>query len=96
MPDNAPRSPEPEATPWFTGILVAAFAAALVGVAVIAFGSQLARINVALAVVLEIVVATGVAPTAWRLRIMPVWRWVVYGGAAGVLGGWVALLAGAA
>ncbi|TQC46435.1 DUF2537 domain-containing protein [Rhodococcus sp. WS4] len=95
LPPHSPYPP-PAATPWFTGLLVAGFAAAVVTVAVIAFGSQLARINAVLAVFLELVVVAGVAPSAWRLRRTPVWRWLVYGAAAGVLAGWIALLVGAA
>lgn len=68
----------------------------MVAVALMAFGSQLARINLVLAVVLELVVVAGVAPSVWRLRRTPVWRWLVYGAAAGVVAGWTALLVGAA
>lgn len=75
---------------------MAGFAAVVVTVAVMAFGSQLARINPALAVILELVVVAGVAPSVWRLRRAPVWRWLVYGAAAGVVAGWTALLIGAA
>lgn len=75
---------------------MAGFGALVVAVAVTAFGSQLARINPALAVFLELVVVAGVAPSVWRLRRAPVWRWLVYGAAAGVVAGWTALLVGAA
>lgn len=75
---------------------MAGFAAVVVAVAIMAFGSQLARIHLALAVVLELVVVAGVAPSVWRLRRTPVWRWLVYGAAAGVVAGWTALLVGAA
>lgn len=75
---------------------MAAFAAAVVAVAIMAFGSQLGRINPVLAVVLELVVVAGVAPSVWRLRRTPVWRWLVYGAVAGVLAGWSVLLVGAA
>ncbi|MFD9663374.1 DUF2537 domain-containing protein [Rhodococcus sp. NPDC059968] len=93
-----PHSPYPPqtGTPWFAGLLVAGFAAVVVAVAIMAFGSQLARINPALAVFLELVAVAGVAPSAWRLRRTPVWRWLVYGAAAGVLAGWIAMLVGAA
>lgn len=96
LPPHSAYPPPPAETPWFTGLLVAAFAAAVVAVAIMAFGSQLARINPALAVVLELVVVAGVAPSVWRMRRTPVWRWLVYGAAAGVLAGWSALLVGAA
>ncbi|WP_072687157.1 DUF2537 domain-containing protein [Rhodococcus marinonascens] len=94
-PNQSHYSYQSAGTPWFTGLVVAGFSATLVLVAVVAFGSQLARISVALAVILELVVVAGVAPSAWRLRRVPVWRWLVYGSAAGVLGGWVAMIMGA-
>ncbi len=75
---------------------MAGFAAVVVAVAIMAFGSQLARIHLTLAVVLELVVVAGVAPSVWRLRRTPVWRWLVYGAAAGVVAGWTALLVGVA
>ncbi|AOW93368.1 hypothetical protein BFN03_13845 [Rhodococcus sp. WMMA185] len=93
---QAHSTDQPARTPWFTGLVVAGFSAALVFVAVVAFGSQLARINVVLAVVLEVVAVVGFAPSAWRLRRVPIWRWLVYGAAAGVLGGWFVMLVGAA
>ncbi|MCQ4117989.1 DUF2537 domain-containing protein [Rhodococcus sp. FXJ9.536] len=90
-----PRPVSGAGVPWFTGLLVTGFTAVVVAVAVIAFGTQLARINPVLAVFLELVVVAGVAPTAWRYRRTQVWRWVVYGLGVGVLAGWVAALAGA-
>lgn len=91
----APRPVSGAGVPWFTGLLVTGFTAVIVATAVIAFGTQLARINAVLAVFLELVVVAGVAPTAWRFRRTPVWRWVVYGMGVGVLVGWIAALAGA-
>lgn len=89
------QTPIPASTPWFTGLLVAGFTVAFVATAVTAFGSQLVRINPVLAVVLNLVVVGGVAPTVWRWRRALVWRWVVYGSGAGVIVGWVAIILGA-
>lgn len=86
---------EPEVTPWVSGLLVSAFAAAFTLVGVVAFGSALATIHPLLAVGFNLVVVGGAAPTVWRWRYVPVWRWVVYGVTAGVVTGWAALIVGA-
>ncbi|CAM2932917.1 DUF2537 domain-containing protein [Prescottella defluvii] len=88
----APASPP---TPWGTGLLVSAFAALVTLVGVVAFGTSLAHIHVLLALGFNLVAVGGAAPTVWRWRHRPVWRWVVYGLAAGVVIGWAALLFGA-
>ena len=90
------RVPTTEPTPWSTGLLVSAMVAALAATAVYAFGAALARVNPALAVVVSLVAVGGVAPTVWSWRSLPVVRWVVYGAAAGVVVGWMALLVAAA
>ena len=81
------------ATPWPTGILVAAFVAGLAGVAAYAFGAALAQIHPALAIVLNVVAVGGAAPTIWTWRDKPVLRRIVYGVAAGIVAGWAALIA---
>ncbi|WP_072805301.1 DUF2537 domain-containing protein [Rhodococcoides yunnanense] len=75
----------------YTGIPVAAAAAVLVGVALTAFGGELAAINVVLAVGINLVVVGGAAPTILRWRRTPVWRWPVYGACVGALVSFVAL-----
>ncbi|QBJ97367.1 DUF2537 domain-containing protein [Rhodococcus sp. ABRD24] len=85
----------PEPAPWSTGLLVSAFAFVVTLVGVVAFGSALAGIHPVLAVGFNVVVVGGAAPTVWRWRRKQVWRWAVYGAAAGVLAGWLALLASA-
>ncbi len=82
-------------TPWSTGLLVSGFAAVFTLVAVVGFGSALTNIHPLLAVGFNLVVVGGAAPTVWRWRRVPVWRWVVYGATAGVVSGWAALLLGA-
>lgn len=86
---------DPASTPWSTGLLVSGFTAIFTVVAVVGFGSALANIHPLLALGFNLVVVGGAAPTVWRWRRAPVWRWVVYGATAGVVSGWVALLFGA-
>ncbi|MFC7448126.1 DUF2537 domain-containing protein [Rhodococcus daqingensis] len=83
-------------TPWATGLLVSGFAAALTGVGVAACGAAMAAVHPLLALVVNLLVAVGVAPTLWQWRLVPVWRWAVLGAVIGVGAGWIALLAGAA
>ncbi|SDC75605.1 DUF2537 domain-containing protein [Rhodococcus tukisamuensis] len=82
-------------TPWGTGLVVAGFAALVAVVAVIACGAAMIEVHPLLAVVVNLVVAAGVAPTLWQWRATPVWRWLVYGTVAGVAAGWLALALGA-
>ncbi|MFC4603462.1 DUF2537 domain-containing protein [Rhodococcus kronopolitis] len=87
--------PAADTTPWATGLVVAGFAAAVVAVAVIACGGAMIAVHPLLAVVVNLVVAAGVAPTLWEWRAAPVWRWLVVGAVAGVAVGWLGLVAGA-
>ncbi|WP_327112305.1 DUF2537 domain-containing protein [Nocardia sp. NBC_01730] len=79
-------------TPWGAGLTVAIMVALLSAVAVYSFGAALAEVHPLLAVAVNLVAVGGAAPTAWRWRRAPVTRWVLGGGAAGVLLGWVTLL----
>ena len=80
-------------TPWGTGLTVAGFVAAVVGVAIVVLSLGLIRIHPLLAVGLNVVAVGGLAPTVWGWRRLPVWRWFVLGSAVGVAGGWVTVLA---
>lgn len=82
-----------EATPWGTGLTVAAFIAALTAAAIIVLSLGLTRVHPLLAVGLNIVAVGGLAPTVWGWRTRPVWRWFVLGSAVGVAIGWLAMLA---
>lgn len=82
-----------EATPWGTGLTVAAFVAALTSAAIIVLSLGLTRVHPLLAVGLNIVAVGGLAPTVWGWRTRPVWRWFVLGSAVGVAIGWLAMLA---
>ncbi|MFF0814944.1 DUF2537 domain-containing protein [Rhodococcus sp. NPDC003318] len=75
-------------------LVVAAFSAVLLAVAVIACGTAMIAVHPLLAVVVNVVVVAGVAPTVWQWRTVPIWRWVVYGASVGVALGWVGLLLG--
>ena len=83
-------------TPWATGLLVSAFAAAVACVGVVAFGTALADIHPLLAIGFNLVAVGGAAPTVWRWRHVPVWRWAVYGAVVGIVFGWAAMIFGVA
>ena len=82
-----------ESTPWATGLTVAAFVAAVSGVAVMVLSLGLIRVHPLLAVGLNVVAAGGLAPTLWGWRRTPVLRWLVLGGGVGVAVAWLALVA---
>jgi hypothetical protein len=82
-----------DATPWGTGLTVAAFVAALTAAAIVVLSLGLIRVHPLLAVGLNVVAVGGLAPTVWGWRTRPVWRWFVLGGGVGVAAGWLALLA---
>lgn len=83
-----------EPTPWATGLVVSALVAVLAAVAVFGLSTGLAGISRWLAVLGNLLVAAGLAPSLWFARSLPVWRWVAFGTAAGVPLAWVALLLG--
>ncbi|MFC7676570.1 DUF2537 domain-containing protein [Mycolicibacterium sp. GCM10028919] len=82
-----------EATPWGTGLTVAAFVAAVTAAALIVLSLGLIRVHPMLALGLNVVAVGGLAPTVWGWRVRPVWRWFVLGGGVGVAAAWLALLA---
>lgn len=82
-----------EPTPWVTGLTVAAFAAALIGAAVVVLGIGLVRVHPLLAAGLNLVAVGGLAPTVWGWRRVPVLRWLALGSGAGVAVAWSVLLA---
>lgn len=81
-----------EPTPWATGLTVSAVSAAMVLVALVAFAQSLAEIGAWVPAVTLLLVTAGLAPSVWLARRTPVWRWLGYGVAAGVVLTWVVLL----
>ena len=81
-----------EPTPWATGLTVSAVSAAMVLVALVALGRDLAEIRPWVPAVTLLLVTAGLAPSVWLARRTPVWRWLGYGVAAGVVLSWVVLL----
>ncbi len=52
----------------------------------------MADINIVLAVVINLGIAAGFAPSVWFGRSIPTWRWVVFGIGAGVVAAWLGLV----
>ena len=81
-----------ESTPWAMGLTVAAFVAAVTGVAVVVLSIGLIRVHPLLAVGLNVIAAGGLAPTLWGWRHTAVLRWLVLGAAVGVTVAWLTLV----
>jgi hypothetical protein len=81
-----------ESTPWAMGLTVAAFVAAVAGVAVAVLSLGLIRVHPLLAVGLNIVAAGGLAPTLWGWRRTAVLRWLVLGVGGGVPVAWLTVI----
>ncbi|MGQ0774379.1 MAG: DUF2537 domain-containing protein [Pseudonocardiales bacterium] len=81
-----------EPTPWVTGGALSAATAVLVGIALFALSEGLAARGPWSVVVANVAVAAGLAPSMWLTRAIPVWRWVAYGAAGGILLTWITLL----
>ncbi|MDG3014889.1 DUF2537 domain-containing protein [Speluncibacter jeojiensis] len=77
------------------GLTVAVAVTIWTALAVVSLSMALAGVNPWLASVTNVLVAVGAAPALWHRRREPVWRWCVCGLAAGVVAGWVWLLASA-
>jgi hypothetical protein len=81
------------ATPWGTGLTVAAFVAAVTTAAIVILSTGMTRVHPLVSVGLNVVAVGGLAPTLWEWRTRPVRRWFVLGAAVGVAIGWTAMLA---
>lgn len=81
-----------QTTPWATGLIVAAFVAAVSGTAIAVLSLGLMRVHPAVAVALNLIAVGGLAPTVWGWRRTPVLRWLALGAGLGVAGGWLVLL----
>ncbi|WP_394614104.1 DUF2537 domain-containing protein [Lentzea sp. JNUCC 0626] len=89
--DPAPEQ-EPEPTPWGTGLTVSLITAAIVTVTVVSLSLGLGETSRWLALVANVLVVGGLAPSVWLGRRVPVWRWVAYGVVTGVLVAWLSLI----
>lgn len=81
------------ATPWATGLTVAAFVAVFVFVAMLALARSLEGETAGwVAVLASAVVTGGISPSLWLGRAVPVVRWIVLGAVAGLGLAWVGVL----
>jgi hypothetical protein len=93
--DDEPGAEEPEPreeTPWGTGLTVSFIVAAVVTFTVYTLSVGLGETSQWLALLANVLVVGGIAPSVWLARKVPVWRWVAYGVVAGVLAAWLSLL----
>lgn len=81
-----------EPTPWATGLAVTGFSTVLVMIVVITLSLALGAASNWLALIANLVIALGLAPSVWLARHAPVWRWVAYGVVAGIVVAWITLL----
>ncbi|GLZ34340.1 hypothetical protein Lesp02_65270 [Lentzea sp. NBRC 105346] len=82
----------PEPTPWATGLTVSIITAAIVTVTVVSLSLGLGETSRWLAVIANVLVVGGLAPSVWLGRSTPVWRWVAYGVVTGIGVAWFALI----
>ncbi|CAL9646543.1 hypothetical protein SUDANB95_06459 [Actinosynnema sp. ALI-1.44] len=88
-PEPEPREERP---PWGTGLTVSVFTAAVVTFMVVTLSLGLGETSPWLALLANVLVVGGIAPSVWLARKVLVWRWVAYGVVAGVLLAWFALI----
>jgi hypothetical protein len=81
-----------EPTPWATGLAISAVAAVIVGIGLLSLSQGLAPNGRGFVVLANLLVALGLSPSIWLGRATPIWRWVAYGTAAGILLTWIAFL----
>lgn len=84
--------PPAEPTPWATGLTITAVTAVIVGIGLLSLSQGLARVGFWPVVLANLLVAGGLTPSMWLAWATPIWRWVAYGTAAGILLTWIALL----
>ncbi|TDQ04524.1 DUF2537 domain-containing protein [Labedaea rhizosphaerae] len=84
-------APGAEPTPWATGLVVAAFSAVVVLVAVVSLAGTLEETSPLLALGANVVVTAGLLPSVWLARGVLTWRWVALGVAVGIGLSWFAL-----
>jgi hypothetical protein len=79
----SPAAAAAEATPWGTGLVLAALVAGLVLLANLALAAPLITGLGVLGLVVNAAVVAGLVPALWLNRHVPTWRWAVYGTFAG-------------
>ncbi|MBB5956509.1 hypothetical protein FHS29_003095 [Saccharothrix tamanrassetensis] len=89
--DDTEQVPREE-TPWGTGLTVSVFTAAVVTFMVVTLSLGLGETSWWLALLANVLVVGGIAPSVWLARKVLVWRWVAYGVVAGVLLAWFTLI----
>jgi hypothetical protein len=98
--DSAPPSPAAshrwrgataEPTPWATGITVSLFMAVVTFEAVLTLTVAVDDTSHWLALLANVLVTAGLAPSVWLARRVPIWRWVALGTACGLAVGWLCL-----
>ena len=77
--------------PWATGLALTVFSALVVGVAVWVLSAGLVDRPI-VAVLVNLLVAGGLAPAMWLSKDLPVLRWIAAGTLVGIVGGWIAAL----
>ncbi|NNG35365.1 DUF2537 domain-containing protein [Nakamurella aerolata] len=82
-------------TPWGQGLVLAAFIGIIVALAIVVLSSGLSNRGQGwLAVIVNLVIAAGMAPALWLSRGIPVLRFLAGGAGVGILIGWFMVLAG--
>jgi hypothetical protein len=84
--------PPGEPTPWATGLTVSAMTAVIVGITLFSLSQGLAQVGFWPVVLANLLVAAGLTPSMWLARATPIWRWVAYGTATGIVLTWITLL----
>lgn len=84
--------PRGEPTPWSTGLTVSGVVAVIVGIALLRLSQGLQPNGYGIVALANLFVAAGLSPSIWLARATPVWRWIAYGAAAGIVLTWIVLL----
>lgn len=78
-----------EPTPWATGLALSGFTVLVVVFGMVVIALTLGRVGPWLALLGNILVTFGLAPTIGVLRPLLVWRWVAYGLLIGITIAWI-------
>ncbi len=64
----------------------------IVGIGLLSLSQGLASNGPGVVALANLLVAAGLAPSIWLGRATPIWRWVAYGTAVGIILAWITLL----